>query len=117
VLIEPGAIKTDIWDKGRAQANQLDQTLPPEAHERYGSLFAALRRLIERQDRMGIGPDRVAKVVERALFVPNPRARYLVGADAKVIGAFSRLLPDRAKDTVARRLSGLNVPRQDRGTR
>jgi NAD(P)-dependent dehydrogenase (short-subunit alcohol dehydrogenase family) len=115
VLIEPGAIKTNIWDKGRAQASELEQALPAEAHERYGALFAALRRLIERQDRMGIAPERVAKVIERALVVPSPRARYLVGVDAKVMGTFSRWLPDRAKDTLARRLTGLGVPPRNDG--
>ncbi len=110
VLIEPGAIKTNIWDKGREQADDLEQRLGPEAMQRYGALYAAVRKLIDRQDRTGISPARVAKIIERALFTANPRARYLVGPDAKAIGAVSRVLPDRAKDAVFRRASGLNVP-------
>ncbi len=113
VLIEPGAIKTDIWDKGRDQADELEQSLGAEANERYGALYKALRKLLDRQDRSGIAPDRVAKIVERALFSANPRARYLVGPDAKAMGVFSRALPDRAKDALMRRASGLKVPTQE----
>jgi NAD(P)-dependent dehydrogenase (short-subunit alcohol dehydrogenase family) len=112
VLIEPGAIKTNIWDKGREQADDLEQRLGPESMRRYGALYAKLRKLLDRQDRTGIKPERVAKVIERALFSANPRPRYLVGPDAKAIGALSRVLPDRAKDATFRRASGLNVPTQ-----
>lgn len=113
VLIEPGAIKTEIWDKGREQADDLEQGLGAEANERYGALYKALRKLIDRQDRSGISAMRVAKVVERALFAANPRARYLVGPDAKAMGALARALPDRAKDALFRRASGLNVQMQE----
>ncbi len=113
VLIEPGAIKTNIWDKGREQADELEQSLGPEANERYGALYKALRKLVDRQDRSGIAPERVAKVVERALFSANPRARYLIGPDAKAMGVVARALPDRAKDALMRRASGLNVPMQE----
>jgi NAD(P)-dependent dehydrogenase (short-subunit alcohol dehydrogenase family) len=113
ILIEPGAIKTNIWDKGRAQADDLEQSLGEEANQRYGTLYKALRKLVDRQDRSGIPPERVARVVERALFSANPRARYLVGPDAIAMGVVARALPDRAKDALMRRASGLNVPKQE----
>ncbi|MGH2757992.1 MAG: SDR family oxidoreductase [Actinomycetota bacterium] len=104
VLIEPGAIKTDIWGKGRSQADELEAGLPAEAMERYAPLVASVRSIIDRQERTGVGPDRVATVVERALTASHPRPRYLVGTDAKVIGAATRLLPDRTKDALVRRM-------------
>jgi len=113
VLIAPGTIKTNIWDKGRDQSDDLEHRLGTEANERYGALNKALRKLIDRQDRSGIAPKRVAKVIERALFTANPRARYLVGPDAKAMGVLSRALPDRAKNSLLRRVSGLNVSPQE----
>lgn len=106
VLVEPGSIKSEIWDKGRSQADDLEQRLPPEGLERYASHVAGVKRLIERQDRSAIDPIRVARVVERALFSARPRPRYLVGIDAKVGGAIARVLPDQTKDAAQRLLTG-----------
>jgi NAD(P)-dependent dehydrogenase (short-subunit alcohol dehydrogenase family) len=111
ILVEPGAVKTNIWEKGRSQADELERDLPAEAVERYRPLITAIRKLIERQDRMGVKPVRVAKVVERALFADKPRARYLVGIDAKLGGGLSRVLPDGAKDGLLGRLTGVNLPK------
>src|SRR5918996_2317979 len=59
-LIEPGAVKTEIWEKGRATADELEQELPPEALERYGSVIEKARRVLAFQERIGIAPLEVA---------------------------------------------------------
>ena len=46
-----------------------------------------------------IEPDKVAQAVEHALTAKRPKARYLVGTDAKIQSAISRL-PDRAREFV-----------------
>lgn len=98
VVVEPGAIRTPIWDKGRDLADRLDADLPPEAHERYARFIAMIRRALDHQEQAGIDPDRVARVVERALTVERPRARYQVGMDATVGALAARFLPDRVRD-------------------
>jgi NAD(P)-dependent dehydrogenase (short-subunit alcohol dehydrogenase family) len=103
-VVEPGAVTTPIWTKGRAFADQLEGRLPAEAHALYDDAIAHLRRTIDTQERVGVPPDRVAAVVERALTTARPRYRYLVGRDAKGAGILDRLLPDRAMAYVARRL-------------
>jgi NAD(P)-dependent dehydrogenase (short-subunit alcohol dehydrogenase family) len=107
VLVEPGAVKTDIWDKGRRYADEMEQILPAEATALYGDAIAGLRRSMEQQDRSGIPPEQVAHVVARALFAARPRARYLVGRDAQAAGLIARLLPDSAKDAIVRMVGGL----------
>jgi NAD(P)-dependent dehydrogenase (short-subunit alcohol dehydrogenase family) len=97
-VVEPGAVRTPVWDKGRALAERLERELPPEGLERYRSFIDLVRRGIDRQEDAGIEPDRVAAVVERALLCTDPRARYPVGPDAHVTAALSRLLPDRLRD-------------------
>ena len=52
----------------------------------------------------GGSPDKVAKVVERALTASRPRTRYLVGPDAKAQVVLDTILPDRAFDAVEARL-------------
>ena len=105
-VIEPGAIKTAIWDKGRQQADDLERDLPAEARTRYADHIAAVRNGIDMQDRHGADPQSVAKAVEHALFSPRPRTRYLVGTDAKVQSALARCLPDRPRDAIIRRFAG-----------
>jgi hypothetical protein len=53
-----------------------------------------------------VPPDRVARVVERALTTPRPRSRYLVGADAH-LQATLRRLPAPVRDAVLMRVLGL----------
>ena len=105
-VVEPGAIKTAIWEKGRQEADRLDRDLPAEARTRYANHIAAIRKGIDMQDRQGVGPEKVAKAVEHALFSSRPKTRYLVGTDAKVQSALVRWLPDRAREAIIRRIAG-----------
>lgn len=103
-VVEPGAVRTPIWAKGRAFADELEARLPPEARELYDDAIDDVRRGIDHQERIGVPPDRVAAVVERALTAARPRYRYLVGRDAKAAGLLERILPDRTMASVTRRL-------------
>jgi NAD(P)-dependent dehydrogenase (short-subunit alcohol dehydrogenase family) len=105
-VVEPGAIKTPIWDKGRQEADRLEQALPEEARTRYADHVAAIRKGIEMQDRQGANPDKVAAAVEHALFSRRPKTRYVVGTDARVQSAMVRLLPDRPREAIIRRFAG-----------
>ncbi len=106
VVVEPGAVKTAIWEKGRALADELEAVMPADAASRYGDQIAAIRKGIETQDRTGIPADRVAAVVEKALTADRPRARYQVGIDSHVSAAASRVLPDRLLDVAVAKLAG-----------
>jgi NAD(P)-dependent dehydrogenase (short-subunit alcohol dehydrogenase family) len=59
-VVEPGAIKTPIWDKARQEVDRLERVLPEEARTRYARHIAAIRKGIEMQDRQGANPDKVA---------------------------------------------------------
>jgi NAD(P)-dependent dehydrogenase (short-subunit alcohol dehydrogenase family) len=105
-VVEPGAIKTPIWDKGRQTADRLEREMPGEAADRYRVHIAAVRKGIEMQDRSGIAPAKVAAAVEHALFSSRPKTRYLVGNDARIQSALVRLLPDRPREAIIRRFAG-----------
>jgi NAD(P)-dependent dehydrogenase (short-subunit alcohol dehydrogenase family) len=98
VLVEPGAIATPIWDKGIAAAETVQSAMSEEQRRRYEKMNArAVRRA---RDAMvnGIPPEQVAKVITKAVTVPRPRTRYLVGRDAKITARLAALLPDRVLD-------------------
>jgi hypothetical protein len=50
--------------------------------------------------------DRAARVVQRALTDRRPRARYVAGADARVMVAMRAGLPTRALDAASARIGG-----------
>ena len=106
-VVEPGAIKTPIWDKGRQQVDRLERALPEEARTRYARHIAAARKAIEMQDRQGASRrDKVAAAVEHALFSRRPKTRYLVGTDARVQALLVRWLPDRPREAIIRQFAG-----------
>lgn len=106
-LVEPGAVKTPIWDKGRALADRIEGELSADVRVRYARFIAALRQGMESQERVGIDPLVVARTVERELFGRRPRPRTLVGSDAKLQGVITRLLPDRLRDLLIRSYIGV----------
>jgi short-subunit dehydrogenase len=104
-IVEPGAVKTAIWEKGKASGDELEAQLTPEAAARYGGLMTALRAEADRGGRDGMAPEKVADRVVHALTARRPRTRYLVGAEARAQVLLARLLGDRRMDAlVARRL-------------
>ncbi|HTZ64925.1 MAG TPA: SDR family oxidoreductase [Solirubrobacteraceae bacterium] len=101
-LVEPGGVKTPIWDKARALAGQF--TVPPELEREYARVPAALTKLMNDSERRGVSPERVAATIERALTARRPRARYVVGGEAHGMIAAHALLPTAAFDRLLRRV-------------
>ena len=95
VCIEPGAISTPIWEKTLNASRVMLDALPQHAHELYGPVMAFLFERVE--PGQGISAENVAKVVEQALSAERPKARYLVGRDARMTLLFSKL-PVRLRD-------------------
>ena len=65
-----------------------------------------MRAFASRAEKTAIDADRVARVVETALYVKRPRARYVVGTDARVQLALARM-PERVRDTLFAKLIGI----------
>jgi NAD(P)-dependent dehydrogenase (short-subunit alcohol dehydrogenase family) len=97
VLIEPGAIATPIWDRGRAAGDEV-QSRHSETNARYADQIVAAGKMAERLAQSGLDPSVPAKVILDALQSRNPPPRQVVGREAKVIAAMVRVLPFRALD-------------------
>jgi NAD(P)-dependent dehydrogenase (short-subunit alcohol dehydrogenase family) len=108
ILIEPGGVKTPIWEKGETLADEMMEDVPPDAERLYGKLIAALRAGTRRiATETGSEPQAVAEAIGTALTASRPRTRYVVGSDAKLRARMSRVLPDRVMDRlIARALRG-----------
>jgi NAD(P)-dependent dehydrogenase (short-subunit alcohol dehydrogenase family) len=101
-LVEPGGVKTPIWDKARVLAGEFE--VPAELEREYGRVPAALTKLMNDSERRGVSPERVAATIERALTTRRPRARYVVGGEAHGMITAHALLPTAAFDRLLRRV-------------
>jgi NAD(P)-dependent dehydrogenase (short-subunit alcohol dehydrogenase family) len=102
-IVEPGSIRTAIWGRSAARADELAATMDSEVAELYAERVAAFRSVALKRGEGGAPADRVAEVVEEALTAERPHARYLVGRDAKLRAGFERL-PDRLRDRIYERV-------------
>jgi NAD(P)-dependent dehydrogenase (short-subunit alcohol dehydrogenase family) len=98
-IVEPGTIKTPIWTKSAAVAAELQGRLPADLGKLYGARMAAFRRVALKRGDDGASAEDVAQAVEDVLTAARPRARLLVGRDARLRAGFERL-PDRLRDRV-----------------
>ena len=97
-LVEPGAVKTPMWEKADATADEIERSLDDVGRARYQWLVDDARGFIAEGRETGVPPSTVADAVEHALTADRPKARYLVGPDAKVTGHVITRAPDRLRD-------------------
>ena len=103
-LIEPGAVATPIWDKGNEVLAELHDVYPAEALQRYKKEIAHLTKVMETSFEHAIDPDKVAKLVEHALTSRFPKSRYLAGPEARIAGQLLRVVPDRLRTVMVRKI-------------
>ena len=68
----------------------------------YGGSYAVTRGFLDEGQHRGVAPSKVADAIEHALTASRPKARYLVGPNAKLAGHLVTRLPDRTRDALAR---------------
>ena len=102
-LVEPGVIATEIWERSVGAAQTRLERADPAALERYQRIIDGVRRRAQR-GRSGLPPDEVARAVARALSARRPRARYVVGRDARLRILLETLLPTRLRDRIVARV-------------
>jgi NAD(P)-dependent dehydrogenase (short-subunit alcohol dehydrogenase family) len=100
VLIEPGGFKTNIWE-------DLERDLEKRSGSDYTAAYARLGTLQGMWSGLMGEPATCAKVIAKALTVPAPRSRYLVGVDARLLSLAADVTPTSIKDRVMRLAQGL----------
>lgn len=105
-IVEPGSIDTRIWDRGERIADEIGER-SPQREALYGRAIERYREVIRQTAERGIPPEKVAKAIEHALDATRPRARYLVGLDAKVQARLKTVIPTRVFDRAVARIMNL----------
>ena len=98
-VVEPGIIKTSF---GETAVGTVDEEVGA-----YASFNKGLKRKITGAyegplSRMAIGPEPVARAIEKALSAKRSRTRYVVPASLKPVLFLKKVLPDRAFDAILR---------------
>ncbi|TWP52361.1 SDR family oxidoreductase [Lentzea tibetensis] len=100
VVVEPGAVRTEMSDRVIAATNQQAAAMSPDQRDRYGSLIQAINAQSAAHAPGGTPADAAALVITKAVTARKPRTRYTVGRDAALITRLSRVLSDRMLDRV-----------------
>jgi NADP-dependent 3-hydroxy acid dehydrogenase YdfG len=103
ILLEPGLITTEFGDTATASMTAVESTAEdPYAHFN-ATVGAVTKGAYEGPMRhLGAGPERVAKVIARAITRSRPPARITITPSAKLTIATRRLMSDRAWDAAMR---------------
>ncbi|MBU0991062.1 MAG: SDR family NAD(P)-dependent oxidoreductase [Proteobacteria bacterium] len=80
-VIEPGDVATPIWEKTASTINQAAKAFPETAYDIYGPIFNKINTITTH----GIPAYLIAKKIEHTLSAKWPKARYVVGLDARVL--------------------------------
>ena len=105
-VIEPGSVKTDIWRKGSESGASMLGSLDAEARAVYGKRLEAMLETASKTGARGIEPIDVAEAIADALSARRPKARYIVGGDARAQAAMKAFLPTRWLDALTARVTG-----------
>jgi NAD(P)-dependent dehydrogenase (short-subunit alcohol dehydrogenase family) len=102
-IVEPGSIDTPIWERGERTADEIGERSPGR-EALYGKAIESYRKVIKDTAERGIPPEKAARAIEHALTASRPRARYLVGLDAKVQARLKPLIPAPIFDRIVARV-------------
>ena len=99
VVIEPGAVRTEMLGRAIATAGEPVSAMTPEQGRRYGALVHAVNHQAISSTESGVPAGAAAEVIVKAVTARKPRTRYTVGREAAMI-RWLPLLPDRALDRI-----------------
>jgi NAD(P)-dependent dehydrogenase (short-subunit alcohol dehydrogenase family) len=100
VLVEPGAFATDIWTRNAKLGVNVDDAASPNL-----SRSERMRETVNKMPKRN--PMEVARLIARVVEDPNPKLRYLVGADARIQMWLKRMLPWKWHEKLVARAVGL----------
>jgi NADP-dependent 3-hydroxy acid dehydrogenase YdfG len=107
-IIEPGLITTRFGETAAGSISDSDEGEAADADDPYASFNAAVGAATVGiyeggpLQKLGGGPDAVARAIERAISSRRPKTRYKVTASARLALAQRKLVTDRAWDAMMR---------------
>lgn len=104
IVLEPGPIKTPIWDKGLSAKQALKEKLPAYAQAIYGDRLDRLEKMIGALVHGAIEVEEVTDVLHEVLTIPSPPLRRLIaGMSSHIQARLTQVLPARWVDFAIRK--------------
>ena len=103
VIIEPGPIKTPIWDKAPSTEENpfLETDYEPALRNFY-------RQMVTKGKVEGLPVERVGTLVERVITIKNPKTRYVITGRKWLDFILPGILPDRWLDKLFAKFLGID---------
>lgn len=101
-VVEPGAVKTEMAERGIATAEGLLADMTAAQRARYGDLTESVVAQARSFNDSGVTPEHTARIIAKAATASRPRTRYTIGRDAALLVRVNRLVSDRALDRIVR---------------
>jgi NAD(P)-dependent dehydrogenase (short-subunit alcohol dehydrogenase family) len=112
VVVEPGAVKTEIAERGIATSQELSASMSAVQLARYGDVMDAVTIQARSFNETGVSAEAAAAVIAKAATASRPRTRYTIGRDAAILLRVSRFVSDRTLDNIVRLQVQRFIPKQ-----
>lgn len=99
-IVQPGLIKTAVWEKSRGHGSRLWDSLPAEKKQLYATEFEIMYEYTKRSFQDGIPREKVAETIGKAVSAKRVKARYPVGIDTKIVVFLARFVPALLLDKI-----------------
>jgi NAD(P)-dependent dehydrogenase (short-subunit alcohol dehydrogenase family) len=107
VLLEPGSIRTAAVDKVQTDAVAATNAYSSDEAGLYRDSYLGMIEAAMAREANGSSPTVVGDLVAKVLTKSRPRARYVVGKDARLLANLTRVTPTLLFDAMRRKLFGL----------
>jgi short-subunit dehydrogenase len=105
-VVEPGPVVTDFF---RVASEKVQQNLLEPKQTPYQAVFENIQAIDRQVQLLGWNPERVAKVIIKALSANNPRPRYLAATGGNIlVFLMTKILPTWARDEFWKRFYGID---------
>ena len=98
VVVLPGGVATPMSAQVRSKAEKYTKDMTPEHRNRYGGLMHAMVSQAESYIKNAVSAPKAGKIIADIVGNINPKTRYYIGKDAKIVRFMNWLLPDHWLD-------------------
>jgi NAD(P)-dependent dehydrogenase (short-subunit alcohol dehydrogenase family) len=110
VLVEPASTDTALWQDALTQLDATMDAMSDEHRRLYAAHAKGMRRATKAIQKQAVPAEHVVRAVERALNDRRPKARYPVGAPAKIQLVMDAVTPTSVMDASLATMTG--IPRR-----
>lgn len=100
VLIEPGAIKTPIWEKSRKDGDAMEALMTADHAKTYGNALKTFSKAAMDTGLSGLPVETVTRTIEKAFTKTSPPAFMAPSLGNRLLGLMGDLLPSSWLDAM-----------------